>query len=251
MNATKIRKSFKFIAIFAILIVAVLFTTVIALNPVARVFASEGNLSDVVVMKHIPTIDDDFSGNRIIVTLQQQYSDINRSIELEDLGVDIEKAGLSISTERQSQINSLNQNEMINENIRDGRAIISNLFDTENKKTGISRTENLFQILSIELPIDSKQGVLDAIAELNKSEIIISAEPDYIYYVQEEWTPVDTLYSQQWGLTGMHGIKAEEAWDITRGNANVRVGVMEPNGVSNHEDLNLLRLDGQFYYYGS
>ena len=175
MNATKIRKSFKFIAIFAILIVVVLFTTAIALNPVARVFASEGNLSDVVVMKHIPTIDDDFSGNRIIVTLQQQYSDINRSIELEDLGVDIEKAGLSISTERQSQINSLNQNEMINENIRDGRAIISNLFDTENKKTGISRTENLFQILSIELPIDSKQGVLDAIAELNKSEIILSA----------------------------------------------------------------------------
>lgn len=109
-------------------------------------------------MKYIPTIDDDFSGNRIIVTLQQQYSDINRYIELEDLGVDIEKAGLSISTERQSQINSLNQNEMINENIKDGRAIITNLFNTENKKS-ISRTENLFQILSIELPIDSKHGV--------------------------------------------------------------------------------------------
>ncbi|HQC74605.1 MAG TPA: hypothetical protein PLW60_03630, partial [Bacilli bacterium] len=116
MNATIIRKRFKFIAIFAMLIVVVLFYNCIALNPVARVFASESNLSNAVVMKYIPTIDDDFSGNRIIVTLQQQYSDINRYIELEDLGVDIEKAGLSISTERQSQINSLNQNEMINEN---------------------------------------------------------------------------------------------------------------------------------------
>ncbi|HPX84319.1 MAG TPA: hypothetical protein PLR16_03425 [Bacilli bacterium] len=134
MNATIIRKRFKFIAIFAMLIVVVLFYNCIALNPVARVFASESNLSNAVVMKYIPTIDDDFSGNRIIVTLQQQYSDINRYIELEDLGVDIEKAGLSISTERQSQINSLNQNEMINENIKDGRAIITNLFNTENKK---------------------------------------------------------------------------------------------------------------------
>jgi len=134
MNATIIRKRFKFIAIFAMLIVVVLFYNCIALNPVARVFASESNLSNAVVMKYIPTIDDDFSGNRIIVTLQQQYSDINRYIELEDLGVDIEKAGLSISTEKQSQINSLNQNEMINENIKDGRAIITNLFNTENKK---------------------------------------------------------------------------------------------------------------------
>ena len=94
MNAAKIGKNFRFIAISALLIIAVLFTTATALNPWA--FASEGDLNYVIGMKHIPTLDDDFSGNRIIVTLQQQYSNINRSIELEDFGVDIEKAGFSV-----------------------------------------------------------------------------------------------------------------------------------------------------------
>lgn len=33
--------------------------------------------------RYIPTIEDDFADNRIIVTLKQQYSDINKKIDMQ------------------------------------------------------------------------------------------------------------------------------------------------------------------------
>lgn len=47
-------------------------------------------------------------------------------------------------------------------------------------------------------------------------------------------------------MTGAQGIRAEAAWDITRGNQNVRVGVMEEGIDGGHEDLTGRVVQGNF-----
>lgn len=77
-----------------------------------------------------------------------------------------------------------------------------------------------------------------------ESDLINYAEPDYIVYA-EATVPNDPQFSQLWGLhnTGQTGgtpdadIDAPEAWDITTGDTNVVVGVIDTGVDYNHEDL--------------
>ncbi|HEY5849923.1 MAG TPA: S8 family serine peptidase [Lysobacter sp.] len=48
-------------------------------------------------------------------------------------------------------------------------------------------------------------------------------------------TPDDTRYDQQWGYSGRYGIKANQAWDTTRGEGVV-VAVLD-SGITRHSDL--------------
>ena len=127
-----------------------------------------------------------------------------------------------------------------NDAMKTGRATITDLFHVDNAKSSslVSESE-FFQILSIDLPVRGKEKVLEAIAELEKSEIVYSAEPDYNYEAIDLWVPNDTNYAtNQWGLTGANGIQAGNAWDMTRGLADIRVGLFETGAQQNHPDLN-------------
>lgn len=115
------------------------------------------------------------------------------------------------------------------------------------------------QIISMEIPSNSKQDVLDTIELLEKINGVVSAEPNYIYemdpliseseVVEAQQTsmqqnaspasstePDDSDYGKLWGLTDTYGINAELAWEVTTGSKDVRVGVID-TGISEHSDL--------------
>lgn len=91
-------------------------------------------------------------------------------------------------------------------------------------------------ILVLELTKKDKLEVLSVIKKLSELEMVLVAEPNYIYDTVASFVPNDEYYSHQWGLNGENGINIEEVWGYTSG-YNIKVGVME-NGVDfNHEDL--------------
>lgn len=97
------------------------------------------------------------------------------------------------------------------------------------------------------MPVRGKDKVLHAIEELEKSEIVYSAEPKYNDNAIDLWIPNDTYFTNnQWGLTETNGIKAVDAWDYTRGNLDIRVGLFESGAQQNHPDLNGRFIDPNF-----
>lgn len=95
----------------------------------------------------------------------------------------------------------------------------------------------------IQVPTGQEDLVLQ---KLSQDKLIEEAEPDQVMHA--DFTPNDPLYPQQWGLantgqsienrTGQPGddIKAERAWDITRGNG-VKVAVIDSGIDLNHPDF--------------
>ena len=98
-------------------------------------------------------------------------------------------------------------------------------------------TEEKNHMFTLELASHDKEKVLSAIAELQKLEMVLVAEPSYLYEVQADWAPKDPSYNEQWGLYDSYGIQAEQAWDITRGSTDIKVGIMEGGIDMEHEDL--------------
>jgi hypothetical protein len=171
--------------------------------------------------RHIPTLNDDFADNRVIVTLRQAYSDVNKPIDMERFRTTV-------------------SNRSVIETIEDLTYMINPYM--------ITNRASFAQILSIELRENCKENVLRVIEELEQLDKVLAAEPDYNFIpVHDSWTPTDPMFNQQWGLRGTNGIQAQQAWGIERGNTTIRVGVMESGFQANHEDLqgNTLTLPGQ------
>ncbi len=63
-------------------------------------------------------------------------------------------------------------------------------------------------------------------------------EPNYLRYATVT-TPVDTFFTRLWGLNnaGDTDIDAPEAWDITQGNSNIVVAVLDSGVDYKHPDL--------------
>jgi len=103
------------------------------------------------------------------------------------------------------------------------------------------------QIYEVKLPYDNKENVLQAIAQLEKIKGIKYAGPNYYYELAA--VPNDPRFTNGslWGLNGTYGIKAPEAWNITTGSKDVRVGVID-SGIANHEDLNENLANGFDFY---
>ncbi len=74
---------------------------------------------------------------------------------------------------------------------------------------------------------------------------VLSAEPDII--MRHTMTPNDPYYGNQWHYfaptTTTYGINAPAAWDITTGNANVVVAVID-TGITNHVEFSGRTLPG-------
>ncbi|UCE60918.1 MAG: S8 family serine peptidase [Phycisphaerales bacterium] len=111
-----------------------------------------------------------------------------------------------------------------------------------NKDYGFSRT--------VLIELDPRVRIRETIRRMqdpqplaNTSTVIEAVHPNYIY--QTSWVPNDPRFSEQWALnnTGQTGgtvdadIDAPEAWDITQGNADVVVAVIDTGVDYNHEDL--------------
>ena len=90
-------------------------------------------------------------------------------------------------------------------------------------------------------------NVEDALAKYRQSPAVDYAEPNYIYRLTS--IPNDTQFTTLWGLhntgqsvNGTAGtndvdIDAPEAWDITTGSPNVKIGVIDSGIAYDHPDL--------------
>jgi len=95
-------------------------------------------------------------------------------------------------------------------------------------------------ILCLTLDSPGRQNVIAAIKKLEQRQEILSASPDYIFH--PEIAPNDYYYDgssyyKQWNLHGAYGIKAPEAWEITKGSYAVKVGIIDTGIQASHPDL--------------
>ena len=80
---------------------------------------------------------------------------------------------------------------------------------------------------------EAQADIIKIAEEYKKDYHIEFAQPNYIYRALK--TPNDTYYSSQWGMSK---IAAEQAWDLSTGEAlTVQVAVVDTGVNYNHEDL--------------
>ncbi|MCP9496355.1 MAG: S8 family serine peptidase [Pyrinomonadaceae bacterium MAG19_C2-C3] len=107
----------------------------------------------------------------------------------------------------------------------------------------VERTGGEKVVRGLRLARVSPRDTLKAVARLNRRADVLYAQPNYIY--RRTRTPNDPSYSTMWSLknTGQNGgtveadIKAELAWDITRGSRDIVVGVVDEGIDASHQDL--------------
>ena len=95
--------------------------------------------------------------------------------------------------------------------------------------------QNFHQILKITLPVHSKSLVLKAVKALNTLVGVEFAEPNYIQHICASTN--DSNYYRQWGLRSEYGVDIQNAWEITEGSREIRVGVIDSGIESDHPDL--------------
>ena len=172
-------------------------------------------------LTHVPTIDEDFNDDEIIIVLDCEHS----GTELKNSYYNFDEVVAELGNIDNIDINSIEE-----------------LFETEDNET-VSSTYR--RMLSLKLETSGKNNIIEAIEQLNKLDMVLSAEPQYNYSAVDSWMPEDTYYSQQWGLNGAYGINAEAAWDISKG-SGVKVGLFERGIDANHEDLEGRVAQGNF-----
>lgn len=84
-------------------------------------------------------------------------------------------------------------------------------------------------------------------AEAEQLMRALAADPAVEYVEVDQilhptWTPNDPSLSSQWGFVGTYGIKAQQAWDLSRG-AGTNIGILD-TGSTSHPDLNANTLTG-------
>jgi len=90
----------------------------------------------------------------------------------------------------------------------------------------------------VRLEIVDGSTVRDAVARVRQVAGIVSAQPNYVYKVQEaedSYTAVDDPYAiRQWGLDS---VNAYAAWDLSKTNGAVAVAVIDTGADLDHPDL--------------
>ncbi len=108
---------------------------------------------------------------------------------------------------------------------------------------------------SYTITVPSGPSVFDAIAFWYEVDTILFSEPSYMVYDEPLHVPNDPLFDQQWNMqnTGQYSgtpgadVDAVLAWDITKGDPDVIVSVIDTGMDLTHEDLaeNLLPRNGE------
>lgn len=180
------------------------------------------------------TLDDDFTPDRVLVSLKQNVSDIT--------GIKqplIKTIFNGIAYDKIEDITKIDEN-----------ALNAHILKNHAKQNGFT------QILSVSLTEKTKENVLSVIKQLEKIDCVKSAEPNYIVNYdpidevvmddvkhntddeipQYTSAPNDPKANELWGLFGENGINVHNAWGVTTGSSSVRVGVID-TGIYHHSDL--------------
>ena len=92
------------------------------------------------------------------------------------------------------------------------------------------------------LPLGTTAASLAAVAVAAASEPSIRSA-DRVRVLRHQWIPNDTMFAQQWALgTGVGGIRAAQAWDITP-SGSIAVAVID-TGIRSHPDLDAKLMSG-------
>lgn len=160
---------------------------------------------------HEPTTDESFETNKINVILKSKYGK-SQKIGIDDFAI----------VEPIAKIKSLSYN-------------LETIYQGDKKQFTLE--DNKYSIFSLELEEGNKEKVLEAIDAIQALDMVLVAEPSYLYDTEKCAVAIDKNYSKQWGLQGTEGIHVESAWNITMGSTAVKVGIMEDGIDMNHEDL--------------
>ena len=139
--------------------------------------------------------------------------------------VDIEVSGIT----DKSSLNQLND--------RFGVKEIENIFnksgkDAANLITGMVAQKSGSKSRTYKIKIEDDDDSFEALREYSKDPNVEYAEPNYLYYVDAEAN--DPSYDVKWGLTN---IKANSSWDITTGNQDIVIAIIDTGVDYDHEDL--------------
>ncbi|MBR7186518.1 MAG: S8 family serine peptidase [Clostridia bacterium] len=172
--------------------------------------ASAMELQDAEILKYYrePTLNDNFEDNKVNVILKSSYRTL-REISFDDFSI----------VEQVTEISAISHN-------------LTQIRRGDSKQLFLQEEDH--KLLTLELGTNNKETVLEAIEQLQKMDMVLVAEPSYIYEVESLWAPSDEYYSQQWGL---NDIQAEQAWNIIKGSSEIKVGIMEDAIEGSHEDL--------------
>lgn len=89
---------------------------------------------------------------------------------------------------------------------------------------------------------------LETCRRLLSSDLVEAAEPNIIFHASYE--PNDPLYSQQWNLWGVYGVRAVQAWDLQKGSSSLALAVIDTGVDSAHGDL-AGRISRGYDYYNN
>ncbi len=83
-----------------------------------------------------------------------------------------------------------------------------------------------------------KGQVLEKVKVFSQNPNVVFAEPNYIVHIlgkpMNPFSVDDPLFSEQWGLVK---IEAAEAWNITQGDAAIKIAILDTGIDADHEDL--------------
>lgn len=202
--------------IYKILIVIFLFSLCTIFSNASIVINSTGqsglNNSNEKIYANV-SLDEDFDDASVLVAMNKNISEVNKEYDMDFFG------------------------DFPKESIIDLTYIPGGV--TENTNINL---DEFTQILQIKLPIHSKQNVLDVIKQLENVDEILWVGPNHIESGEKQPVSANTpssgihRYPSLWGLHDSVGIQAEQAWEFTTGNDNIRVGVID-SGMFNHTDI--------------
>jgi serine protease len=91
------------------------------------------------------------------------------------------------------------------------------------------------------MPVERVEELAERLAVLPEVDYAVPdrlMQPQLFTIISPAMTPNDPLFAQQWHYTdAVSGINLPAAWDITTGDANVHVAVIDTGILGNHEDL--------------
>ncbi len=177
------------------------------------------------------TIDDNFEDNKILVTLRSEYSRFGRvSSKIEEKMFEL--GAIKVNNLTEFPETYVKENGTLNP-------------ETAPVLTEYYKSTPFKQILSVTLSKSDKQNVLDTIKKMETLKEVFSACPNM--FEKSSYVPNDALYSNQWALNSTYGIQTQEAWNISMGSHDVRVGVID-TGIANHSDLNANVIQGKDFH---
>ncbi len=89
-------------------------------------------------------------------------------------------------------------------------------------------------VLKLPAPV-SAVDALALTAQLETLPEVVFAEPDWV--LEGDWVPNDPRWADQWHYYAANGINLDDALDVTDGNSNMVVAVIDTGILFNHPDL--------------